>query len=68
MSTPSLTYPPVEQLREKMEAEDLTQAFVASELGVSQRTIQYWLAGAIPQKRYRRVLREWLRQDDEQAA
>jgi DNA-binding transcriptional regulator YiaG len=68
MSSPSITYQPVEDLRRRMDEEDLTQVEVAQALGVSLRTVQYWFAGAIPQKRYRRVLREWLASGNDEAA
>lgn len=54
-------HPLVSALRDRMAREDLTQDQVAEGLGVSKRTIQYWLrTDTTPQPRHRSKLREWL--------
>lgn len=71
MSTaPTDIHPLIARLREVVRADDfLTQADVAEQIGVSQRTLVYWLnADVIPQKRYRRPLAEWLEAREGMAA
>lgn len=55
-------HPLISRLRRVMsEDEFLTQSAVAEQLGVSTRTLSYWLnTDTTPQKRYRRPLAEWL--------
>lgn len=62
MSSPNLTsHPLVDRLRDRMEADHLTQKDVAGELEVSPRTVSYWMTqGKTPQKRHLRVLSQWL--------
>lgn len=62
MSSATDTHPLVIALRREFEIDDeLTQAQAAEQIGVSTRTVQYWLASdTTPQKRHRPMLREWL--------
>lgn len=55
-------HPLIAQFREVLETSDtLTQKQVAEELGVSERTVSYWMTtDTTPQKRYRQVLINWL--------
>ena len=63
MPPTALSHPLIVALRERMETEHLTQRLVAAELGVSERTVSYWMTtDTIPQKRYRRVIAAWLAQ------
>lgn len=64
MSTPTFIHPLIAGLRETAEAQHLTQRQIAEQLGVSERTVSYWFTtDTVPQKRYRRVLVEWLREN-----
>jgi len=63
MSTaPPILHPLVERLRETLRGDDfLTNAQAAAEIGVSTRTLTYWLnTDTTPQKRYRKQLADWL--------
>lgn len=49
-----------DQLREAREAADLSQKDLASQFGVSARTVQYWEAGKTPYPKHRRAIREFI--------
>lgn len=73
MSTPGLhIHPLIARLRDEFETDDfITQREAAGQIGVSLRTMSYWMTtDTVPQKRYRKQLAEWLdaRQRDEVAA
>lgn len=56
-------HPLISRLREIAEERHLTQRELAQELGVSERTVSYWFTSdTVPQKRYRKVLSEWIGQ------
>ncbi len=63
MSTPvAHIHPLIVRLREELGTDDfLTQEEAAKQIGVSSRTVSYWMTtDTTPQKRYRRQLAEWL--------
>ena len=63
MSTPvAHIHPLIVRLREELVTDDfLTQEEAAKQIGVSSRTLSYWMTtDTTPQKRYRRQLAEWL--------
>ncbi len=63
MSTPTThLHPLIARLRDVLRADDfLTQEEAARQIGVSGRTLTYWMnTDTTPQKRYRRQLAEWL--------
>jgi hypothetical protein len=71
MSTASQDiHPLIARLRDALAEDDfLTQAQVAEQIGVSTRTLSYWLnTDTTPQKRYRRPLAAWLDARDGAAA
>jgi transcriptional regulator with XRE-family HTH domain len=57
-------HPLIVRLRDAVAREDyLTQEQMAAEIGVSTRTLSYWLSrDTTPQKRYRKRLADWLAQ------
>lgn len=60
-SVPTPIHPLLTRLREETEARGLTQAQLACELGVSERTVAYWMNEDVtPQKRLRPVIVAWL--------
>lgn len=68
MSSPSLTHPAVARLKLVAEEKLLTQREVAEQLGVSERTVSYWFTtDTTPQKRYLRVVLDWLDQQEDAA-
>lgn len=63
MSTASpVLHPLIVRLRDTLRADDyLTRKDAAAEIGVSLRTLTYWMNDDVaPQKRYRRQLADWL--------
>lgn len=61
MSTPVVAHPLIDRLRERMLTEHLTQREVAEQLGVSERTVSYWMTtDTTPQPRHRRSIVAWL--------
>lgn len=71
MSTPvAHIHPLISRLRETITRDDfLTQQQAADQLGVSLRTLVYWMTEDVtPQKRYRKQLSDWLNARDEMAA
>ncbi len=61
MSSPAAAHPLIARLRELAEAKYLTQREVATQVGVSERTVSYWFTtDTIPQKRHRRAMSEWI--------
>jgi transcriptional regulator with XRE-family HTH domain len=52
------------RVRARRESLHLTQAEAAEQLGVSERTLQAWEAGTVPQPRHRRALAVWLTADE----
>lgn len=49
-----------EAVKRERDERHLTQAEVASTLGVSTRTVQNWEAGAVPRATHRRAIIAWL--------
>ncbi len=71
MSTPTThLHPLIVRLREELVTDDfLTQEEAAKQIGVSSRTLSYWMTtDTTPQKRYRRQLAEWLGAREAQTA
>lgn len=62
MSTAPTLHPLLSRFREEVATEEfLTHEQIAEQLGVSVRTVAYWMnADVTPQKRYRRVIAQWL--------
>lgn len=63
-------HPLIARLRETLERDDfLTYQEAANQLGVSLRTLTYWMnTDVVPQKRYRRQLADWLEARNGKAA
>jgi transcriptional regulator with XRE-family HTH domain len=57
-----------ERLRDVREQNNLSQADLATRLGVARRTVQNWEAGMEPQMRHRRLLADFLSQAPEAVA
>jgi transcriptional regulator with XRE-family HTH domain len=63
MSTAPLTFTDlIDQLRREIGKRHLTQREAAEEIGVSERTLQYWLGDGevVPRAAHRRALIAWL--------
>lgn len=68
MSSPAVTHPLIDRLREVIAERHLTQREVAADLDVALRTIAYWLNdGATPQPAHRRAIVAWLARIEETA-
>lgn len=68
MSTAPLTFADLfDRLRDEIAARHLTQREAAEQIGVSARTLQYWLDGqdVIPRPAHRRALIVWLERSRE---
>jgi DNA-binding transcriptional regulator YiaG len=55
-------------IRLAREAANLSQAELATLLGVSTRAVQYWEAGKVPRPKHRRALATFLNGDEERVA
>lgn len=61
MSSALDTHPLVSRLRARMDDLHLTQREAAEALGVSERTVSYWMTtDTTPQPRHRRAIVSWL--------
>jgi DNA-binding transcriptional regulator YiaG len=58
--------PSADQLKAAREEANLTQAELATRLGVSTRSVQHWEAGKVPQPKHRRAIASFL--DEVEAA
>lgn len=60
-SVPADIHPLLIALRNAVAERGLTQSQAASEIGISERTLAYWLNDDVtPQKRFRPAIIEWL--------
>lgn len=66
MSSPIYGHPLIDRLVEEIPARHLTQVEAAAEIGVSVRTLQYWLSkeAPVPQPRHRRAILNWLERQE----
>lgn len=65
---PDITLGLAEQLRAARQAAVLSQIELAARLGVSERTLQSWEAGTVPQPRHRRAVLAFIAEQEATAA